>query len=87
VTKKLGGARVSATDNALGIRDKDGVGRNIEQVLQRGSSELGPILLRDFRCGLIRGIRWLHYGYDLNGKYPFCPELCNQNSGSGRIRG
>ena len=60
VTKQFRRTRVRATDHPFGIRDKNRVGRNIKQILQRGMSELGPFVLGRSRCVLFRGIRWAH---------------------------
>ena len=57
VTEKFRRTRVRATDHPIGIRDKNRVGRNLEQILQRELSELGPFLLGHSRCVLFRGIR------------------------------
>lgn len=54
VTKQLRRTRVCRTNDAISIRDKYGIWRSREQVLQCKSSELGPFNLCRSRCVLIR---------------------------------
>jgi len=50
VSEELCRARVRSTDDPLGIRDKDGVWRHFEQVLQRKLSKFGPVRGGTGRC-------------------------------------
>ena len=74
VSKQFRGARVGTTNYPLGIRDKDRVRRDLEKILQRGLSKLGPFTPRRSRCGLFRGIRrthlWLQPVLDTTLFYP-----------------
>jgi hypothetical protein len=88
VTKQLCRTRVCATDYAFGIRDKDRVWRDLEQVLQRGLSKLSLMVRRRCRCGLLRGIRraheWLQPELDSNW---FGPGMQPENHAVGLSRG
>ena len=88
VTKQFRRARVGATDDALGVRDKNRIGRHIEQVLQRGMSKLGPFVPRRSRCGLFRGIRRAHEWFqpELDSNW-FGPEMQPENHAVGLSRG
>ena len=53
-------ARIRATDDPIGIRDKNRVWRHLKQVLKRELRELGPVLPGGRRCSFFGGIRRAH---------------------------
>jgi hypothetical protein len=69
VTEQLGRARVCSANDPVAIRDKDGVWRHLEQVLERELSKLGLILWGPNRSFPIRGIKWEHVLFPANGNY------------------
>ena len=52
VTEQLGGMRIRSADYAVAVRNKNRVGRNIEQILQRRLSNLGLVEFGPSRCCL-----------------------------------
>ncbi len=60
VTEQLASTRVCATNEPMGIGDEDGIRRNLEEVVRRCVSELGPTASSLSHCVRFRGIRRAH---------------------------